>query len=227
MSYQITNAQIIAQKISLRKVMKEILKSISVENKSQQSHAVVNYLLNSHLKFKTATHVAVYLAMRHEEIDTHILIEKLLSIEEIASKRKHIYAPHFEMKLKEMQFYEIKSLDQYRNEMNADNKFGIKQFNDPKSLRPADPSQFDFVLVPGLASDYNADRSRILRLGRGKGYYDSFLSHISPQCYTLAVGFNEQMIACNEKLISDKISLPVIESKDVMLNEFLCEKLIN
>ncbi len=225
MSNQITNALIISQKISLRKIMKETLKSMSDENKLKQSLTVVNYLLNNHLKFKSSNHIALYLAMKHEEIDTHILIEKLLS--ECATNRKHIYAPHFEMKSNEMHFYEIKNMDQYKNEMNVNNKFGIKQFNDPTRLRAADPKIFDLVLVPGLAFDYNADHTKILRLGRGKGFYDSFLRQVSVKCYTLAVGFNEQFISFNEKLISDKVTLPVIETKDLMLDEFLCEKIIN
>ena len=225
MSNQIVNAKIIAQKASLRKIMKQTLQSISDESKFSQSLAVINYLLNNHLKFRSSNHVAVYLAMRHEEIDTNILIERLLNAD--ASNRKHIYAPHFEIKSNKMHFYEIKSLYQYKNEMNADNKYGIKQFNDPTQLHPTDPSIFDFVLVPGLAFDYNEDRSKILRLGRGKGFYDSFLSQISSKCYTLAVGFNEQFISFNEKLISDKLKLPIIESKDLMLDEFLCEKIIN
>ena len=222
---QITNA-LFTQKTNLRKVMKQVLKLITDENKRRQSEQVVNYLLNTHLKFNSAQHIAVYLAMKHEEIDTNLLIEHLLKDETNKENRKHIYVPHFELSSKsdEMRFFEIKDLNQYWNEMNADNKFGIRQFNNVANMSEANINKFDLVIVPGLAFDYSdSTRTKIARLGRGKGYYDSFLSKI-PQCYTLGVGFNEQFLSFNENI---NLTLPVIQSKDYLLDEFLCEKMIN
>lgn len=224
MSSQITSA-LIAQKATLRKLMKQALKSISEESKKQQSERVINYLVKNHLKFKCAQHIAVYLAIKHEEINTNLLIERLLASDEKENK-KHIYVPHFEYGAKsdEMRFYEVKDLNQYHNEMNADNKFGIRQFNSVANMSEADIKNFDLVIVPGLAFDYyDESKSKIARLGRGKGYYDCFLSKI-PECYTLGIGFNEQFISFNENI---QMSLPINESSDYLLDEFLCEKMTN
>jgi 5-formyltetrahydrofolate cyclo-ligase len=51
----------------------------------------------------------------------------------------------------------------------------------------------DLVIVPGLAFTTNGHR-----LGRGKGYYDSFLKKCSGvqerPPYTIALAFNEQIV---------------------------------
>ena len=226
MSYQISNlTQLFAQKKHLRTLMKQVLKLISDESKKRQSSVVINHLLNDHFKFKNSNHISVYLAMKHEEIDTTLLIERLLNDQ---NNTKRIYVPHFEKgsKSHEMQFYEIKDINQYMNEMNIDNKFGIRQFSNVRNLKPADPNLFDLIICPGLAFDYNSDRTKIKRLGRGKGYYDSFL-HKIPQCYSLGIGFNEQFISLNEELLKQNVNLPIIETKDFLLDEFLCEKMVN
>jgi 5-formyltetrahydrofolate cyclo-ligase len=48
------------------------------------------------------------------------------------------------------------------------------------------PEHFDFVLVPGVGFNPNG-----YRLGRGKGYYDKFLSKYS-NLFTVGVCFREQ-----------------------------------
>ena len=52
--------------------------------------------------------------------------------------------------------------------------------------REKGPEHFDFVLVPGVAFSPNG-----YRLGRGKGYYDKFLSKYS-NLFTVGVCFREQ-----------------------------------
>jgi 5-formyltetrahydrofolate cyclo-ligase len=126
----------------------------------------------------------------------------------------------------EMVFYELQNLNQFKNEMNENNKFKLRQFNNIERLTKADETLFDLVIVPGLAFDLYCgtnDTSRMVsRLGRGKGYYDVFLSKI-PDCYTIGIGFNEQFVPFNSSLIEKNLKVPVDESKDVLLNQFSCE----
>lgn len=134
----------------------------------------------------------------------------------------------------EMVFYELKSIKQYNNEMNDDNKYKIKQFNDLSKLTKADESLFDLVIVPGLVFssenenlfnlNQNVDMRSIERLGRGKGYYDVFLKKIRTDCFTIGIGFNQQYLQFNENIWSYKF--PFDKSQDVGLNQFLCEKII-
>lgn len=59
-----------------------------------------------------------------------------------------------------------------------------------------DPSQLDWILVPGLG--FGRDGSR---LGRGKGYYDRLLSQAGDRAVTIGVAFNEQIegaMPCDE-----------------------------
>lgn len=145
---------ILAQKTALRKAMREVLKQLSIEEKKRQSSLVVDYLLNKCEPFRRSRHIAVYLAMRHEEIDTIPLIERILG-DPALRERHRIYAPHIEPKSDLMNFYELKSLDQYENEMNTNNKFQIKQFNDVSKLTPARENIFDLIITPGLAFDFD------------------------------------------------------------------------
>ncbi|CAF0997638.1 unnamed protein product [Brachionus calyciflorus] len=225
------NSNIFLLKSNLRKLMKVNLKELSVEEKLRQTESVINYLLNSCERFKQSKHVALYLAMKHEEIDTIPLIENLLANE---SRNKKIYVPHIEFNpnknddktQSDMVFYELKNLKQYQNEMNTNNKYNIRQFNDVSSLEKADESLFDLVIVPGLAFSIDKNENalrRITRMGRGKGYYDRFLSKI-PNCYTLAIGFNEQYLPLNPSI---NMELPFDEDKDVKLNQFLYERILN
>lgn len=80
----------------------------------------------------------------------------------------------------------LRSLDELETGL-----YGIKE---PKELfrsrkdRIFDPKQIDLVIVPGLAFDINGNR-----LGRGKGYYDRFLRHLSPKTLKIALAFECQI----------------------------------
>ena len=218
------------QKKQLREQMKEVLKNLSVDNKRRQSEVVTDYLFTKCQKFIDAKHIALYLAMKHEELDTTLLIETILkNPSQYGDKR--LYVPHIEMHKKsenkspEMCFYELKNWHEYNTKMNANNKFKLRQFNNPEDLTKAEVGLFDLVFVPGLVFDHGADQTLINRLGRGKGYYDTFLSKI-PNCYTLGIGFNEQFIPFNEELKRQELSVPMDGSNDKQINEYLCEKMV-
>jgi len=73
-------------------------------------------------------------------------------------------------------------------------KWNIKQPSDEEERPEAlDDGSLDLILVPGMAFTKNGHR-----LGRGKGYYDTYLQKarsagINPK--TLALAFNEQILS--------------------------------
>jgi len=54
---------------------------------------------------------------------------------------------------------------------------------------PFDPASIDVVLTPGLVFDYKG-----YRLGYGKGYYDRFLTRLSPSAFFCGIGYEFQVI---------------------------------
>lgn len=67
--------------------------------------------------------------------------------------------------------------------------FGI--YEPAPGALPVDGGQIDVMLVPGLAFDRNG-----MRLGRGKGYYDCYLSRLEPRKrpITIGTGYDFQVI---------------------------------
>jgi 5-formyltetrahydrofolate cyclo-ligase len=59
----------------------------------------------------------------------------------------------------------------------------------PEDDPPIDPMAVDVVIVPGLAFTRAGDR-----LGQGGGWYDRFLPRIRPDCATVGVGFQRQLV---------------------------------
>ena len=57
-----------------------------------------------------------------------------------------------------------------------------------KSLPLVDPASVDLFIIPGVAFDWNGNR-----LGRGKGYYDRLLTHITVP--KIGLGYAFQMVA--------------------------------
>jgi 5-formyltetrahydrofolate cyclo-ligase len=86
-------------------------------------------------------------------------------------------------------------------------KFGILE-PDPSKSKKIDISEIDCVLVPGLLFD-----KALARLGRGKGYYDKFLSALSLKTVKIGVAFSFQIVQ----------SLP-IEAHDQNMDDVLTDK---
>jgi 5-formyltetrahydrofolate cyclo-ligase len=77
----------------------------------------------------------------------------------------------------------------------------------PEDESPPDPARLDVVVVPGTA--FTADGRR---LGQGGGWYDRFLPAVRPDCTTIGVGFDPQVVD----------HLPM-ESHDVRLDMIVTE----
>jgi 5-formyltetrahydrofolate cyclo-ligase len=64
--------------------------------------------------------------------------------------------------------------------------FGIME---PIATTPIEPSEIDVMIVPGVAFTRNG-----ARLGRGKGFYDKYLSHKDFHAYTIGVCYPCQVV---------------------------------
>ena len=207
------------QKQELRRIVSNVLKRIEPGEKARQSRVIENYLFTKSQNFKNAKHIGVYISQNSQEIDTISIIRNIL-LDFKASKS--IYIPHVNFKSieNEMKFYQVKTIEQFENEMASENKYKLKQFKNIDNLVEVNSNTLDLILVPAIA--FSIEKSnRYSRLGRGKGYYDRYLSAI-PYCYTIGLAFNEQLIP-NDHV---NFQVPVEEKVDFSLNEVLCENLI-
>lgn len=64
-----------------------------------------------------------------------------------------------------------------------------KQLTFPEAEPLPDPSTYDLVVVPGVAFTERGDR-----LGRGGGWYDRLLPQLRPDCATVGVAFDIQVL---------------------------------
>ena len=108
-----------------------------------------------------------------DEVDTHVLIDELVA------EGKTVLLP--------------KVLDDTTMELRRytgpqDLCEGAYHIMEPVGMTFTDLSQIDVALIPGVAFDAQGHR-----LGRGKGYYDRFLSLISTK--TLGLCFDFQKVA--------------------------------
>lgn len=67
---------------------------------------------------------------------------------------------------------------------------GYQGIREPLEGIPVPVSEIDLVIVPGLAFDEQGNR-----LGRGRGFYDRFLSHPDFRGLKCALAFEEQIVA--------------------------------
>ena len=66
--------------------------------------------------------------------------------------------------------------------------FAEGDFHIPEPQNNPYTGEFDLIVVPGMAFDTNGHR-----LGRGRGYYDRFLS-LHPQVHTIGLCFDFQLV---------------------------------
>lgn len=89
-------------------------------------------------------------------------------------------------------------------ELAGETVFAEGDFHIPEPQNHPYSGDFDLIVVPGMAFDSDGHR-----LGRGRGYYDRFLS-LHPNVYTIGLCFDFQLVA----------SVPS-EPHDRLMNEIL------
>lgn len=148
----------------------------SLGERERKSSAIQEKVLAGR-EFKDAATVLIYVALP-TEVDTKYLIQKALDM------GKRVGVPYIEPGEGNMTASEINI--NYRLEKGP---LGIKQ-PAPEEVKAIPLEEIDLVIVPAIAYDKNNRR-----LGRGKGFYDTFLAEkrkTPPQ--TIGVAFDFQVV---------------------------------
>nr|XP_016474363.1 PREDICTED: 5-formyltetrahydrofolate cyclo-ligase, mitochondrial-like [Nicotiana tabacum] len=166
---------IFKQKKALRSVVKRDLKSMDPTLRSQQDEAIQRIVLEAPW-FNASKRLCAYISCSAlREVDTSQILSHILqkpSTESDLQMRKKLYVPRVEDKNRNMRMLHISSTkDLIANSMNILEPAPIDaEGNDRQDVLLAD-EPVDLLILPGLAFD-KAGR----RLGRGGGYYDTFLT---------------------------------------------------
>ena len=159
-------------KTEYRKFIKSVLQAMSPEQLRSKSQAACRRMIQT-TEFQAARTVMLYLPMPGE-LDISMLAGAVLQ------SSKQLLLPRVDWHQRQMSPIAVQSLDSC-----SDPHFpGIRQ---PIGGKPVPLHQIDLVVAPGLAFSFAGGR-----LGRGKGFYDRFLSQPHLSALRSAVAFHEQ-----------------------------------
>lgn len=162
-----------AAKQKLRQQMLEKLRLLSDGEKGEAAKKVFD-ALSKHPAFIHARVLMIYSALPTEI--------SLGGFFEWAQKSKKIIAlPRVENKM--LKPYQVSNME-------TDLTTGLYRVLEPRSgCREIEVDRLELVIVPGLAYDRLG-----WRLGRGKGFYDRFMSSLPESCATIGVCFKMQLL---------------------------------
>ena len=178
----------LSDKKALRRVVRADIAKLSAEEKRSLSADIFSSI-EALKEVKEASVIALFASLS-DEPQTAEIIAKF-------SKTKRIVLPRIEGE--EMNFYDIADGLQ-------SGAFGIME---PISTTPIEPSEIDVMILPGVAFT-----SHGARLGRGKGFYDKYLSHNSFRAYTIGVCYPCQVVKSIPTEEHDKMLDRVISHSD-------------
>lgn len=161
-------------KKELRQELRARLGKLTPEEIATRSRTACN-LLCEQPEYTEAEVVMLFLSMP-QEVDTAPLAQAAWA------GFKSVLAPRVSWEQRRMLPIEIKSLHSDVQEGNL----GIRQ---PIDGMPVPVSDIDLVVVPGLGFDYSGNR-----LGRGRGFYDRFLSHRDFRGVACGLAFEPQVL---------------------------------
>ena len=165
-----------SQKRALRRATIERILSLDPALRAKQDAALV-------LRFATlpgladARVVLLYVTAFPEEIPTRPLLRQVRDL------GKTLVCPRVDRAERRLRLFQVDDID-------SDLVPGAMGIPEPRSgCKPVDPSQVDWLLVPGLAFDPLCHR-----IGRGAGHYDKLLPTFRPETPRLALIYDEQWI---------------------------------
>lgn len=161
-------------KPALRQELRTRLRAIPEEQLQERSAAACRLLCEQE-EYRRAAVVMIYLSAPHE-LDTRQLALKAWA------DAKTVLAPRVSWDQRRMLPVEIQSLVSGVEE-------GYMGIREPTEGRPALVSDIDLIVVPGLGFDERGNR-----LGRGRGFYDRFLSHAEFRGVSCGLGLETQIV---------------------------------
>ena len=147
--------------------MKRQTLALTESEVKRQSEAAMKILLQQ-VEFRRPSMVALFAPLA-DEIQLLPLVEKLSC---------RVVLPRVEGD--DMEFYD------YDSRAMQIGSFGIVE---PQGVEPVEAEQIDLMVVPGVAFTAAGDR-----LGRGKGYYDRYLSREGFRAFCVGVCYEHQVV---------------------------------
>jgi 5-formyltetrahydrofolate cyclo-ligase len=161
-------------KKELRQRLRKVISEIALEQIESKSLRACHRLFEQS-EFVKAEVIMVFLSLP-VEVDTSPIVLRAWQ------ERKRVLAPKVSWSQRRMMPVEIRSL----SDDLAVSQMGIRE---PIAGLPFPVSLIDLVIVPGLAFDEFGNR-----LGRGRGFYDRFLSNPDFHGVACALAFEEQIV---------------------------------
>ncbi|EER97439.1 hypothetical protein BDA96_02G370000 [Sorghum bicolor] len=167
-----TEQAVADQKRALRADVRRALKALSPDQRASEDLAIQTTIMDSSW-FKASKRLCAYISCKQlREVDTSKILEECLSSnpgqEELA---KDLYVPRVEDKNRNMRMLKITTMDDLvKNSMNILEPSPVDATGKDREDVLSSSSPVDLLLLPGQAFDRTGRR-----LGRGGGYYDTFL----------------------------------------------------
>ncbi|XP_004578356.1 5-formyltetrahydrofolate cyclo-ligase [Ochotona princeps] len=195
-------AAVSGAKRSLRAELKQRLRGISSEERLRQSRVLTQKVL-AHSQYQQSKRISIFLSMP-DEIETEEIIK------DIFRQGKTCFIPRYRFQSNHMDMVKLESPEEIS--LLPKTSWNIHQPSESDAREEAlSTGGLDLIFMPGLGFDKHGHR-----LGRGKGYYDTYLQRCLQQQggkpYTIALAFREQI--CPQ--------VPV-DNSDVSVDEVLYE----
>ncbi len=172
-------------KSELRKIIRDRKRQFTQQQLDELSLDIIRRLLD-HPKVKQAHTILLYYSLP-DEVNTHQVIEELVKQDKVVLLPKVIDGENMEIR----KYTGIQDL-----------ALGSYNIMEPTGELYTHYSTIETAIIPGMSFDRNNNR-----LGRGKGYYDRFLTKI-PQAYKIGICFDFQKF---EEIPTGEFDLPMNE----------------
>ncbi|XP_004874866.1 5-formyltetrahydrofolate cyclo-ligase isoform X2 [Heterocephalus glaber] len=176
-------AAVSGAKRKLRAELKQRLATLSAEERRRQSRLLTQKVI-AHSKYQKSKRISIFLSMQ-DEIETEEIIK------DIFQQGKTCFIPRYQFQSNHMDMVKLASPDEISSLPKT--SWNIHQPGEDDVREEAlSTGGLDLILMPGLGFDNHGNR-----LGRGRGYYDTYLQRYlqlqGTKPYTIALAFKEQL----------------------------------